>query len=248
MRVSPQIPLPLEPLRADRFEDFVAGPNATALAAVVGLLDDPGGVLFLSGPEGSGKSHLLNALCHRAREAGLSAFYIALKHLPAEAAAGLEGLQGLDLVCVDDIDRVAGDTAWEQALFRCFNEVRAARGRLLVSSRESLAALPLGLPDLTSRLGWGLRLALQAPSDAGKLAILERRAAAMRIELPADVGHYLLRYGRRDLAFLLEALERLREAAFADKRRITVPLAREVLSGLQLESGDEHRKGDDHAR
>lgn len=248
MRVSPQIPLPLEPLRADRFEDFVPGPNATALSAVIGLLDEPGGVLFLSGPEGSGKSHLLNALCHRAREAGLSAFYIALKHLPAEAAAGLEGLQGLDLVCVDDIDRIAGDAAWERALFRCFNEVRAAQGRLLVSSREPLTSLSLGLPDLASRLGWGLRLALQAPTDAGKLAILERRAAAMRIEVPADVRNYLLRYGRRDLASLLEALERLREAAFADKRRITVPLARDVLGELQHASGDENEKGEDHAR
>jgi DnaA family protein len=232
MQVSPQIPLPLEPPRADRLEEFVAGPNGAALESVRALLEEPGGVLFLSGPAGSGKSHLLNALCHEARERGLSAFYIALKRLPREAAAGLSGLQGLDLVCVDDFDRVAGDAAWEQALFRCFNEVRAAQGRLLVSSREPLSALPLGLPDLASRLGWGVRQAMQAPGDEDKLAILERRAAAMRIEVPPDVERYLLRYGRRDLASLLAALERLRETAFAEKRRITVPLAREVLEGL----------------
>jgi DnaA family protein len=175
---------------------------------------------------------LLNALCHRARERGLSAFYIALKRLPPEAAAGLSGLRGLDLVCVDDFDRVAGDADWEQALFRCFNEVRAAQGRLLVSSREPLSALELALPDLASRLGWGVRQAMNAPGDDDKLAILAHRASAMRIEVPPDVQRYLLRYGRRDLSSLLAALERLREAAFADKRRITVPLAREVLDGL----------------
>ena len=57
---------------------------------------------------------------------------------------GLEGLQQLDLVCVDDFDRVAGNATWERALFRCFNEVRAAQGRLLVSSR-----LPSGLKATT---------------------------------------------------------------------------------------------------
>ena len=228
---SPQMPLPLEPLRPDRFEDFVPGPNEAALAAVRDLLEDPGGILFLSGPPGAGKSHLLNALCHLARQRGMAAFYIALKRVPPEAAAGLEGLEALDLVCVDDLDRVAGDPAWEQALFRCCNEIRAARGRLLVSSRNPLGALPFGLPDLASRLAWGLRQTLQVPGDDSKLEILRQRAAALRIEVPDDVQKYLLRHGKRDLGSLLAALEQLKEAAYAEKRKITVPLARDVLSG-----------------
>jgi len=232
---SPQIPLQLEPPRQDRFEDFVVGPNATAVAAVRHLLDEPGGIVFLSGPSGSGKSHLLNALCHAARSAGLAAFYVALKRLPEEAAAGLEGLQVLDLVCVDDFDRVAGNAVWEQALFRCFNDVRDAGGRLLVSSTQPLSALPIRLPDLASRLAWGVRQNLQAPDDEGKLEVLRQRARALRIEVPLDVRNYLLRYGRRDMASLLTALERLKDAAFADKRKITVPLAREVL-GEQSDS------------
>lgn len=229
MPLSPQMPLPLEPLRPDRFEDFVAGPNEAAVAAVRHLLDEPGGILFLSGPAGAGKSHLLNALCREARERGMAAFYIALKHVPPEAAAGLRGLDALDLVCVDDLDRVAGEPAWEQALFRCCNEVRAARGRLLVSSGKPLGALPLGLPDLVSRLAWGVRQSLQVPTDEDKLEILRQRAGVLRIEVPADVQNYLLRRGRRDLGSLLGALDRLKEAAFSEKRKITVPLAREVL-------------------
>jgi DnaA family protein len=122
---------------------------------------------------------------------------------------------------------------WEQALFRCFNDLRGARRRLLVSSGQPLAALPLVLPDLASRLAWGVRQTLQPPDDAVKRDILQRRALAMHIELPADAANYLLRFGRRDLTSLLDALERVRQAAFAGKRRITVPLVREILGDAQ---------------
>jgi DnaA family protein len=233
MLFSPQIPLQLEPRRPDRLEDFVAGPNGATLAAVEHLLAEPGGVLFLSGPEGSGKSHLLNALCHAARESDLAAFYIALERLPEEAAASLEGLQVLDLVCVDDIDSVAGNPVWENALFRCFNEVRSARGRLLVSSSLPLSALDFGLPDLASRLAWGVRQSLIPPDDEGKMEILGQRARSLHIDLPQDVRDYLLKHSRRDLGSLLNTLERLKDAAFASKRKITVPLAREVLKSAQ---------------
>jgi DnaA family protein len=232
---SPQIPLQLEPPRPDRFEAFVVGPNGPAIEAVRHLLDDPGSGLFLSGPEGSGKSHLLNALCHAARERDMAAFYIALKRLPEEAAAGLENLQVLDLVCVDDIDRAAGNPAWEAALFRCFNEVRAAGGRLLVASREPLASLDFGLPDLASRLAWGVQLKLHPPEEAGKREIMLQRASSLHIELPEEVQNYVLRKSRRDIASLLRVVEGLKDAAFVGKRRITVPLAREVMQAVEEE-------------
>ena len=222
MLFSPQIPLQLEPRRPDRFEDFVAGPNAAVLASVKGLLDEPGGSLFISGPDGTGKSHLLNASCYSARERGLAA-------LPEEAAASLEGLRVLDLVCVDDLDSVAGNPVWENALFGCFNEVRAAEGRLLISSKRPLSELEFCLPDLASRLAWGVRQKLQLPDDEGKLEILRQRANALRIEVPDEVQDYLIKHGRRDMASLLHTLERLKDVAFAEKRKITVPMTRRIL-------------------
>ena len=230
MQTSPQIPLPLEPSRPARFEDFIAGPNQNVVEALRALLEVEGGSLFLSGPTGSGKSHLLNALCHAAREQGQVAFYLSLNRPSDKAVESLGGLQGVGLVCVDDLDRAAGRSEWEQALFRCFNDVRQAGGRLVVSSRLPLSSLTFGLPDLQSRLAWGLRLKLAPLDDEDKLQVLHRRMLALGVELPRDVQLYLIKHGKRDMESLLGALEQLKRAAFVAKRRITVPLAREILS------------------
>ena len=229
MQISPQIPLQLEPSRPDRLEDFIAGPNQNIVLALRQLLAEEGGSLFLSGPGGSGKSHLLNALCHAAREHNQVAFYLSLKSPSHKAVESLGGLQGVSLVCVDDLDRAAGKAEWEHALFRCFNDLREAGGRLVVSSRLPLSSLSFGLPDLRSRLAWGLRLKLAPLDDEDKLQVLQQRMLALGIELPRDVQLYLIKHGKRDMESLLAALDQLKEAAFVAKRRITVPLAREIL-------------------
>jgi len=229
MLFSPQIPLPLMPLRDNRFDNFVAGPNAALVDTLKNLPDEPGSSVYLSGAEGSGKTHLLNALCVETRERGGRAFYLALKRLPKDAIASLQGLEQLDLVCVDDLHAVAGDGDWEEALFHCFNRIREASGRLLVSSRERLSALGLGLPDLASRLAWGLRLQLQPLEDDDKMAVIRLHSEALGESLPDEVQAYLLKHHDRNMAALIQTVERLHEAALTVKRRITVPLAREVL-------------------
>ncbi len=229
MLFSPQIPLQLTPLRDSRFDNFVSGPNDTVVKALKHLPDEPGSNVFLSGGEGSGKTHLLNAVCVATREKGCRAFYLALKRLPTDAIASLQGLEKLDLVCVDDLHVIAGDAAWEEALFHCFNRIRQANGRLLVSSRERLSALELGLPDLASRLAWGLRLQLLPLDDHDKLAVINLHSDVLGVNLPEDVQQYLLKHHDRSMTSLIHTVEKLQQAALTLKRRITIPLAREVL-------------------
>jgi len=226
---SPQIPLPLMPLRDNRFDNFVAGPNLALVEALKNIPDESSANVFLSGAEGSGKTHLLNALCVETRERGGRAFYLALKRLPKDAIASLQGLEQLDLVCVDDLHAVAGDGDWEEALFHCFNRIREANGRLLVTSRERLSALRLVLPDLASRLAWGLRLQLQPLEDGDKMTVIKLHSDALGLSLPAEVQAYLLKHHDRSMAALIQTVERLHEVALTVKRRITVPLVREVL-------------------
>jgi len=229
MLFSPQIPLPLMPRRDGRFEDFVAGPNEALVEALKQVPAEQGSHVFLFGAEGSGKTHLLNALCHEMREQQGRAFYLALKRLPKDAIASLQGLETLDLVCVDDLHVIVGDEAWEEALFHCFNRIREANGRLVVSSRERLSAMNIDLPDLASRLAWGLRLPLLPLEDKDKLAVIDLHCSALGTRLPEDVQHYLLKRHDRSLSALINTVENLHQAALTNKRRITVPLAREVL-------------------
>jgi DnaA family protein len=229
MAAAKQILLPLKARRPDRFEDFVPGENSAVLEALKELASTGGHCLFLSGPPGSGKSHLLNAACNLANQTGRQAFYIAPGRLPSAAAAGLAGLDNMDLVCVDDIDLCVGQRAWEEALFHCFNRLREQGGSLVASSSARLSALQFSLPDLASRLAWGLRLQLQPLDEQGKTEVMQRWASAHDIQLPAEVQNYLQSRASRSLAALLEHLEAVRVAALSGKRKITVPLAREVL-------------------
>jgi len=217
------------PRRDSRFEDFVVGPNKAVVEALKHMPDEPGSHVFLHGGEGSGKTHLLNALCHETRERGGRAFYLALKRLPTDAIESLQGLEKLDLVCVDDLHVIAGIDAWEEALFHCFNRIREVNGRLLISSRKPLSELDIGLPDLASRLAWGLRLPLIPLEDHDKLKVISMQSHALGFSLSEEVQQYLLKHHERSMSALIQTVENLHQAALITKRRITVPLAREVL-------------------
>ncbi len=231
---SPQIPLDLQPPGPDRFEDFVIGPNRAAVDSLKSLASHPGGSVFIQGPPGSGKTHLLNALCMEQREQRQPAWYIGLENLKSEAAAGLRGLEGL--VCFDGLHAVTGDDQWEEALFHCFNEVRGGGGQVAISSRMPLSALDFSLPDLASRVAWGIRSQLKPLDEQQKMEVLRLRASRLELDLSPEVEQFLLKRISRDLGSMLTALEVIQQRALAEKRRVTVPLARKVFLS-DLDSG-----------
>lgn len=213
------------------FAHYRVGDNALALAAGVRAASDPAAPwVLLSGPTGSGKSHLLLAACQQASAAGRSAQYLPLADLPeADAEQAIRGLGGTGLIAVDDLDALAGRRAWQHALFDLYNRAAAEGTTMLFAAREPAAALALELPDLRSRLGACSQFVLRPLSERARRQMLRERAAERGLELDDKVLDWLFRYHARDLRSLGELLERLDAASLAEQRRITVPFLRAVL-------------------
>lgn len=141
----------------------------------------------------------------------------------------MDGLDHFNLVCVDDIQTVVGNTAWEQELFNFFNRIQENGNRLIISALTPPNQTDIHLPDLKSRLCSGLTLKLYRFQDEDKLAALQLRASALGFDLPPRVGRYLLAHYRRDLPSLWNLLDRLDYATLAAKRRLTIPFIKRYL-------------------
>jgi DnaA family protein len=228
--MADQLPLEISLRPPARLEGFVTGGNAEALQAVTAAAEGRGErFLFLHGPPGTGKTHLLAGACNRAAGSGRACVYLPLGELCALSADLLQGLETTDLVCLDDVEQAA-DPAWERALFHLYNALRERGGRLIAAAIAPPAALPLGLPDLRSRLAWGLTLALQPLADDALAQALRAAALARGLPLGTDVADYLLRRFPRNLPTLLEVLEQLDQASLAAQRPLTLPFVRTVLA------------------
>lgn len=185
---------------------------------------------FLWGGQGSGRTHLLQALCHETQSQGGSAFYVPLKMFQDLAPEILEGLESFDLVCLDDIDAVLGDPAWELALFSLFNRLRDDGVRLIVSFPKSPMELSANLKDLQSRLQSGIVFHLGSPQDQDKLHSLQLRATRRGFELSDEVARYVLQRNERSMKGLFDFLNRLDQHSLVTKRKITIPLVRDLMT------------------
>lgn len=225
-----QLPLGISLREEARFENFVTGDNGLlceALKASSAGGGDP--VLYLWGHSGSGCSHLLQAACHQADALGRQAAYLPLQELIAFEPSLFDGLEQMDLVCIDDLQLIAQQAVWEEAVFHLFNRLREAGVRLIVAATQSPAGVQLALPDLTSRLQWGLVFQVQPIQEAAKIDTLKARAASRGFELSDEVLRYIMHHGKRDLTELLKVLDELDHASLSAHRRITVPFVKQVM-------------------
>lgn len=212
-------------------ESFESLGNEQAVAAIRALPAPAGESLYLSGPYGSGRSHLLQAACVEMSRVGETAVYIPLaEHIEASPQL-LEGLEQLALVAIDDLDCIQGRADWEEALFHCYNRVRDVGGRMIIAASGAPASLGLSLPDLVSRLSALLRLSLTVPDDRRRQRILSLAAAQRGLDLPMASSAFLLRHEARDLHHLMQVLDQLDAASLRSGRRLTVPFIRSVLAG-----------------
>jgi DnaA family protein len=221
-----------------RFETFVAEGSEAVTAHLrqiaAGMRRD---AVWLAGPSGAGKTHLLQAACREAGQAGRSAIYLSAADRPPPAA--LDGLASLDLVAIDDAATLAGDPEMERALFAVVDAYYRGAGGLLLASEAAPVEAGFHLPDLASRAAGTVVYRLAPLSDEARRTALDRLARVRGIELDAPTIDYLLTRLRRDMRTMADWIDRIDRESLVAKRRVTLPFVRELLRRDGLAAGPE---------
>jgi len=224
--VYQQIPLNLR-LRAEAtFDNFVVIGNEPIVHSLQQANEQ---YVYLWGEQASGKTHLVQALCHQYWLENKSAAYIPLLDDEITEPEILLGLESMALVCIDDLQAISGKAHWETAVFNLFNSLREEGGRLLISAVAPPNMINLQLADLISRLNWGVVFQMKYLQDKDKITVLQSRAEQMGMSLTQEVAEYLLKRSPRDMASLFALLNKLDTASLTAQRRLTIPFVRQCL-------------------
>ena len=209
-------------------DNFFPAGNEEVFAAFNGWLNAniDKSVLFLHGVIGSGRSHLLQAACRYISEKERPSIYVPAGE-PGISGEFISQLDPESTVCIDDLDQVVGDEHWEEAVLEVHERLLSSNGRLLLAALQPPRVLDLMLPDLATRLAAGAVYRMQPLTERELPRAMQLRARRRGLELPDEVVEYLLRRVPRNSEAIFDLLDRVDEAAFSKKRRLTVPFIRE---------------------
>jgi DnaA family protein len=187
-------------------------------------------LVTLLGASGTGKSHLLYSLCHRLEKKQVSHLYLNLANCAQWSLDIFDGLENLSLICLDNIHAVAGNPSWEEALFDLFNRVIENPGALIVGSTQvGPSHKGFMLPDLRSRLAWGVIYHLHPLDEAGRKEVVRFRAKQRGLKLSEQALQFLLHHSERDLRSLLGLLARLDTRSLQEQKKLSVAMVKREL-------------------
>ncbi len=223
-------------IRSDaRISDF-AGPGwASVIDAMrqlhAGLLDR----CFIHGVADTGKTHLLSALCESYLDMGRTAIQVSLIELVDAPTEVLQALESFDLIALDDLDKIVGLPHWEEAIYHLIN--RSQQVQLVFVARSPATQLPIGLPDLQSRLAQAASFGLPAGENS------EDRRALLSAVLKRNSWHFdpaitehLIEYGPQRPGLMLKTLARFKPLFQAQRRKPSLALIRQTLAMIDQDT------------
>lgn len=227
-----QYPLKLSHSRQPGFDNYLSSGNEEVLDSLLKLLGTADGTapLYLWGSPGCGKSHLLLAACQQMSQQSRSAIYLSLNDIAQLSPLMLGELQQYELVCIDDVENICADMAWEEALFHLYNAISQQQHKLLIAANSSPGDLPAQLPDLASRLMWGVSYHLQQLDDEGKQQLLIQMADEKGMQLSNSASRYLINRYSRNINKLTDLIDKLDHDSMSRQQKLTIPFLRQSIS------------------
>lgn len=232
---------PLDPHYGfDNFVVCVGNRAAYQFASRLASEDATENLLYIHGPEGSGKTHLLKALAKALgeREGLEDAPYFSFREIDdlyagdfaAETASRLAGrFRGAPALLIDDLHLIPDRESLRVELWQVFNDFYTSGKKIAITGLYPPKELPAIDDHLVSRLLWGLVAKLDVSDDDSRRMIMKKLAEDRQFILPADVIDFLLLRIPRDIPSLLAALRQLERYALASGRKVSVKLAKEAL-------------------
>tara|TARA_B100000902_G_scaffold305319_1_gene293733 strand:+ start:207 stop:893 length:687 start_codon:yes stop_codon:yes gene_type:complete len=228
MNKPKQLTFPWNNLNKSSLEGFFTSRENSHLLSLLkdsDFLDD----LFIYGTKESGKTFLLQAMCNSYSSVSKLSLYIPLKKVMNYGVEIFESLENIDLICIDGIEEVISKIEWEKAIFNLINKALISETRLILTSSKDLKSLNFSLPDLESRIRKIQSYELYPINDEDIFDALKYISKLTSINLGDKEARYLVTYSQRNISNLVHILESLDQLSMEMKRKITIPLIKEVI-------------------
>ena len=219
------------------FGNFVAEGNMELVALLQKLnfstpSDNVTASIYLYGPSGAGKTHLLQSLVRAIGDAESAAVYCNAQEIDTSDKS-LHRFLRRHIVCIDDLHTLLGQKDRETFLFALYEQLREKGGRLVVAAAQPLDGLTFALADLKSRLRAGLVYRINPLTDALKAQAVRLRARNRGFDIADDVVQYVLQRYPRDTKSLFSLLDHIDALSLQKQRRVTIPFLRELDESLR---------------
>ena len=233
------------------FENFIRGPsNQFAFAAAQAVAANPSGAynpLFIYGPSGLGKTHLMYAIANvlRRTHPEYRIIYVKGEDFTNELITAIQegNVQAfrnkyrmVDLLLLDDVQFIAGKERTQEEFFHTFNALYEAKKQIVLTSDRPPKEINTLEDRMKTRFEWGLLADIQPPDFETRIAIIRDKAVKMGVELPDDVSNYIAENIQANIRQLEGAVKKIKAMHELMGERITVSLAENAIDALRTEN------------
>ncbi len=233
------------------FENFVIGPsNRFACAASMAVAESPAKAynpLFIYGPVGLGKTHLMQAITHKIQQhhPKMKHCYISSERFTNELIEAIRNrstnqfrqrYRHIDVLLIDDIHFIAGKESTQEEFFHTFNALHDSRKQIIISSDRPPKEISNLEERLISRFTWGLITDIQPPDFETRVAILRKKIEREPVNVPDAVILFIAEKIRTNIRELEGALIRVIAYSLLEEKTVSLDMAKTILKDMVKET------------